>query len=167
MKTEENYLVSKSFNGASPVAICLSCSLVLTFLFSPNRGQALGFRVPNQDAEAIARGNAFTATADNPSAIYYNPAGITQLDGQNLSLGVHNLSINSHYESPAGNEADTKFGIISVPQIYYTQSLKESPVSLGLGIYVPYGLSLEWPQDTGFRTLAIRGELNYVSVNPV
>src|SRR3989442_15758387 len=42
---------------------------------------ALGIRIPNQDAEANARGNAFVATADNASAIYYNPAGITQLKG--------------------------------------------------------------------------------------
>ncbi len=39
----------------------------------------LGSRLPDQDAEATARGNAFTATADNPSAIFYNPAGIMQL----------------------------------------------------------------------------------------
>src|SRR5262245_56879978 len=50
----------------------------------------IGFRIPNQDAEAIARGNAFVATADNPSAIYYNPAGITQLEGHNAQIGVLN-----------------------------------------------------------------------------
>ena len=46
-------------------------------LLLPAVARADGFRLPNQDPEAIARGNAFTATADNPSAIYYNPAGIT------------------------------------------------------------------------------------------
>jgi hypothetical protein len=34
-----------------------------------------GFRLPNQNPEAIARGNAFVATADNPGD-HYNPAGI-------------------------------------------------------------------------------------------
>jgi len=29
-----------------------------------------GFRLPDQDAFATARGEAFAATADNPSAIY-------------------------------------------------------------------------------------------------
>jgi long-chain fatty acid transport protein len=41
----------------------------------------LGFRIADQNAEATARGNAFTATADNPSAVFYNPAGITELSG--------------------------------------------------------------------------------------
>ena len=40
-----------------------------------------GFRLPDQDAFATARAEAFVATADNPSAIYYNPAGISQLEG--------------------------------------------------------------------------------------
>src|SRR3954470_11069347 len=74
----------------------LSTLLVLTpAMLSPLSAHALGFRFPNQDAEAIGRGDAFAATADNPSAIYYNPAGITQLEGQNLQFGVHALSANS------------------------------------------------------------------------
>ena len=54
---------------------------------TPPDAAALGSRIPNQDAAAIARGNAFVATADNPAAIYYNPAGITQLEGHNFQLG--------------------------------------------------------------------------------
>lgn len=45
----------------------------------------LGIRIADQDARATARGNAFAATADNPSAIYYNPAGITQLYSTSLN----------------------------------------------------------------------------------
>lgn len=41
-----------------------------------------GLPLPDQDTAATGRGEAFVATADNPSAIYYNPAGITQLSGQ-------------------------------------------------------------------------------------
>ena len=45
--------------------------------------------MPYKDSAATARGNAFVATADNPSAIYYNPAGITQLDSHQVQAGVH------------------------------------------------------------------------------
>ncbi|MGV3756131.1 MAG: hypothetical protein ACO1QS_12175 [Verrucomicrobiota bacterium] len=53
-------------------------ALIATGLACVCSAHAVAFRLPNQDPEGIARGNAFVATADNPSAIYYNPAGITQ-----------------------------------------------------------------------------------------
>src|SRR5436190_18009123 len=58
----------------------LACALIV-----PSVSYGLGIRIADQDARATARGNAFTATADNPSAIYYNPAGITQLYSPDLN----------------------------------------------------------------------------------
>jgi long-chain fatty acid transport protein len=137
-------------------------------LFFPSALFGIGFRIPNQDAEAIARGNAFAATADNPSAIYYNPAGITQLPGQNLQVGDLNyFGINTHYDAPGGHSADTKFEVVPVPQIYYTLSPKNMPLSFGLGVYAPFGLGVVWPQDSGFRSIAIESRLQYLTANPV
>jgi len=47
---------------------------------------AAGFRLPEAGAKAMGMGFAFTAQADDPSAIYFNPAGLTQLQGTNLML---------------------------------------------------------------------------------
>src|ERR1043165_7070211 len=82
---------------------------------------AVGFRLPNQDPEGIARGNAFAATADNPSAIYYNPAGITQLEGNQLSLGVYAVSADTKYTAldGSGATANTDAALQPVPQIYF------------------------------------------------
>lgn len=136
-------------------------------LMNPSSAQALGFRIPNQDAEAIARGNAFTATANNPSAIYYNPAGITQLDGQNLQFGLHALSLNSFYEGQ-GKTAESKPSVQPVPQLYWTYTPKDYPVSFGMGLYAPYGMALEWPDDSPFRQGSIYyGSLTYITFNPV
>src|SRR5260370_32254876 len=76
-----------------------TAALFVLLLFACADALALGLRVPNQDAEAIARGNAFAATADNPSALHYNPAGVTQLQGRNFQYGMHDISINSLYNS--------------------------------------------------------------------
>ena len=127
----------------------------------------LGFRIPNQDAEAIARGNAFVATADNPSAIYYNPAGIVQMEGHNVRVGAHVLTVESTYKSPLGGKSDTKTGPQPVPQLYYVNAPKGEPYAWGLGIYAPFGLALEWPDSSGFSTLGQEGELLYATVNPV
>ena len=133
----------------------------------PISAAAVGSRLPNQDPEAIARGNAFAATADNPSAIYYNPAGITQLKGQNFDVGLYLVSAGIKYESPNGRVFKANSDFQPVPQIYYVDSLKNCPLSFGMGIYAPFGLAMDWGNNTSFRTLAEKGKLLYASVNPV
>src|SRR5882672_4097717 len=100
-------------------------SIVLLAALTPATLHALGTRIADQDPAATARGNAFAATADNPSAIYYNPAGITQLEGQNASYSIYAIYLNSHYTSSSGNEVDTKDEIQAVPHLYYTYSMEK------------------------------------------
>ncbi len=147
---------------------CLFIATVSLVWLVPTTIFAIGFLIPNQDAEAIARGNAFAATADNPSAIYYNPAGISQLSGQSLEVGVLNyLGLNVGYKSANGSLADTKFQIIPVPQIFYTIAPTNSQFSFGLGIYAPFGLGVEWPEQSSQRTLALDSKLTFLTINPV
>ena len=134
----------------------------------PARVFGLGFRVPNQDASAIARGNAFVATADNPSAIYYNPSGITQLDGQNIQAGsLFYLGIYGDYHSPSGQGIDNDPEVIAAPTLQYTITPKEWPVSFGFGVYEPFGFSVKWPDDVPFRQESLKGSLTYITMNPV
>ena len=145
------------------VALVLSAALLY-----PVAVHGLGLRIPNQDAEATARGNAFVATADNPSAIYYNPAGITQIQGAEAQVGMHTISVNSHFEGAApGSTSDTEFEIQAVPQFYYVLTPKDQPYSFGLGMYAPFGLGLQWPSDSPLRNFAIEGRLLYVTLSPV
>lgn len=145
-------------------AVILGCS--------PRAALAGGFRLPDQDAFATARGEAFAATADNPSAIYYNPAGITQLEGNNFRAGVYGIYLDPSYNPPAGapnhgKTYDSSKNYAAVPQFFYTYTPEQKPVSFGLGVYSPFGLSVDWPQDTGFRTIATKGSITYVTINPV
>lgn len=133
---------------------------------------ANGMRVVSQDSFAAARGEAFVATADNPSAIYYNPAGITQIEGGDLRLGLYNLYLAPTFTptngaANAGNEYELNKHFAFVPQTYFTYSLPDSAWSFGAGLYAPYGAGISWPQDTGFRAVATRGRLSYIRLNPV
>jgi long-chain fatty acid transport protein len=138
----------------------------------PGALMANGFRLVTQDTYAAARGEAFAATADNPSAIHYNPAGISQLDGHQIRVGAYGLYFNPTFEAPAGRvnagesyEIEKKDAL--APHLYYTYRIPRSPVSFGLGAYAPHGAGVAWPQDTGFRTVAIESELEYLRLNPV
>lgn len=49
-----------------------------------------GFEGPGLGANAISKGGAFIGQADDWSAIYYNPAGLTQLDGRGVGFSLFN-----------------------------------------------------------------------------
>ncbi len=131
------------------------------------RAGAVAVRLPNQDPEAIARGNAFVATADNPAAIYYNPAGITQLEGQNISGGLYFISASTKFDGANGSHGQTSASFQTVPQVYYVYAPTNFPLSFGVGVYAPYGLALDWGDNNPFRTVAQNGSLLYATVNPV
>jgi long-chain fatty acid transport protein len=133
---------------------------------------ANGMRLLSQDGFATARGEAFVATADNPSAIYYNPAGITQLEGGNLRGGIYGIYLDPSYRPPpgsqnSGNTYHIENKLAAVPQFFYAYTPGSFPLSFGLGVYSPFGLGERWPQDTGFRAVATEGALTYATINPV
>jgi long-chain fatty acid transport protein len=145
---------------------------VAVWSFSVIRSLANGFSLADQDAFAMARGEAFVATADNPSAIFYNPAGITQLPGQNLRGGIYGIYLQPTYTPPssranAGSTYHSSENHAALPQLFYTFTLSNTPVSFGLGLYAPFGGKMNWPDDTGFRTVALDGKLKYLTINPV
>src|SRR5215203_3743731 len=145
--------------------------LVSAAALVPSFAFGLGIRIADQNPFATARGNAFAATADNPSAIYYNPAGITQLEGTRALLGAYAITLEAKVDldAPGGNSefASTNDELQMAPQLYLTYKPKNSRVALGLGVYAPYGFGLEYPDDTPFRTLARKGSIAYLTVNPV
>jgi long-chain fatty acid transport protein len=139
---------------------------VLAVALSPSL-YGFGFRLGDQDAFATARGLAFTATADNPSAIFYNPAAITKLDGLSARLGVYGIEADAHYTSEGGETYSTHDNYHAIPHVYLTYHPENSPVAVGFGVYSPFGLSVKYPDDVPFRTAFREGSIQYLALNPV
>lgn len=59
--------------------------IVIALLLLPDLAFAGG---PVHGAKGSAMGTAFVAVSDDPSAIAYNPAGLTQLSGTNIYGGL-------------------------------------------------------------------------------
>ena len=160
----------KKLNPVKPLVFCL-CYL------SGWHVTANGFGLADQDAFATGRGDAVVATADNPSAIFYNPAGIAQLTNSNFRGGLNSIFYQPSYQPPAGQPGNGRTFYSSanfayLPQLFYTYTAKGAPLSFGLGVYTPYGGNMSWPnynwpKDTGFRSVTISGSLKYITVNPV
>lgn len=140
--------------------------LFLCACASPALGN--GLRLVSQDGFATGRGEAFAATADNPSAIYYNPAGLTQLAGDNVRGGIYGIYLRPTFSPPSGGPSfSSSKDLAAAPEFFYAHTLEKLPVSLGLALYAPYGGSVQWPDNTGFRTVATESSLMYLRVNPV
>lgn len=139
----------------------------LLLLFTAPSLFPAGFRVGFMDSFAVGRGNAFAATADNPSAIFYNPGGLSQLEGSEISGGVYAIQFSSRHTAPNGEKTKMRDQFTPVPLFYYGQNIKSSPFSFGVGTYLPFGLVTEWPDDAPFRAMATNSELIYQRINPV
>lgn len=123
---------------------------------------ANGTRLPYMDIDTVARGYAHAATADSPSAIYYNPAGTAQLKEGALQGGVFFLQPENRFRA-TGRDTKAKSETFALPYLFATQPLSfgGTPLTLGAAAYSPFGLSSEWATTSGFRTLATRNELVY------
>jgi long-chain fatty acid transport protein len=89
-------------------------SLSLLLLFCPAVVFADGFRNPSQSAAAVAQGNAFAAQADDASAVFYNPAGMTQLRGVQQVAGVALVNVNTQFTGLNGQKQQTSSAALSV-----------------------------------------------------
>lgn len=76
--------------------------LLLVYTFTVYAG---GFQQNQHGARAKAMGGAFTAVANDPSAIYWNGEGLTQLNGTQLMLGTHLLTPSSTFRGIAPSSA--------------------------------------------------------------
>lgn len=73
-------------------------SLVLAFsILAQSPEEAINF-LDNESGVGIkaqSMGNAFVGVADDYSALYWNPAGLTQLDGSQISGSIYHLQFNN------------------------------------------------------------------------
>jgi long-chain fatty acid transport protein len=119
-----------------------------------------------KSVKANAMGEAFTAQADDPSAIAFNPAGIAQLKGNQVSLQVTSCDGYTDHTAPDGTKSDNVSGWQSVPSLFITSDLGEDRPVIGLGISVPNGISSEWRNDSFARYVATYSDLFVADIAP-
>ncbi len=120
-------------------------SMAALALFFSTAATAGGFYIPEQGVRGMAMGNAYTAIADDASAIWFNPAGIGFQDGTVITAGADVITPTNEF-TPTGSATvyKTKSKNFFVPHGYVSYGNENLPVTLGLGIYAPFGLSTDW-----------------------
>ena len=134
---------------------------------------AAGFGIFEQGTKAMGMAGAFTAQADDPSALFYNAGGlafVTQRDGSIGVTYIHDTKAQFHGANPfpgEGYSADQKKLSAFPPHAYYVQPIN-STWKLGIGIETPFGLTTNWndPHNFAGRFLSTKTSLEVFDVNP-
>jgi long-chain fatty acid transport protein len=156
-------------------------SVLLILVLTASMSFAAGFRLPEAGAKAMGMGFAFTAQADDPSAIYFNPAGLTQLKGQNIMFGITYVKENGAEYSGTTPVDDYLTGFTTqktetqktlnfyIPNGYYTNTNAKTGFAYGVGMFTPFGLGQEYNNsghDSIFRNQISKIDLKTIVVNP-
>ena len=154
------------------VSMKLIPALVLT-VFS-GAASASGFQLFEQNASGI--GNAYAgsaAVAENASTIYFNPAGMTQLQRLEVSGGVSvvkpSFSFNNKGSSVGGltgtGDGGDAGGWGFVPNGYASWGVTKD-LYVGIGISAPFGLKTEYDDRWVGAAQSRMFEIKTINVNP-
>jgi len=128
---------------------------------------AAGYAVFTQGASALAQGNAVTAHSDSPSSIFFNPALINGLAGTQLEVGSTAVFSAHDFQSALpGGSATSNESTFYPSTVFLTHQLNEQ-LSVGLGIFNPFGLGTDWGEGWEGRYLATKSTLQTFDINPV
>lgn len=130
-----------------------------------------GFAIFEQGAKATAMGGAFAATADDPSAIFYNVAGIAQQRHAAFMAGGTAITFSNQFTGDP-NDAFTSGTTASyrhhtfVPPNGYAIMPIGSNMTIGVGVFAPFGLRTNWAEPFAGRFVSRDANIKTLSVEP-
>ena len=143
--------------GLAPVALCLLVA---------RDGRAAGVALDAvQSARATAMGGAVTAIADDASAVFYNPAGIAQGRIFEAEIGDSLIVPSFTFTSPQGASTHNTVRLVPPFQVYESGGITDD-LSIGIGVFTPYGLTLAWPPGWVGKSLITEAALATYDINP-
>jgi long-chain fatty acid transport protein len=105
---------------------------------------ANGLNLNGVGSKAIAMGGAFIGQADDYSAVFWNPAGLSQMKKSSISFFVTDLMPTGTYVyQTAGIDTKTKSSMYPSGALGYFKPLNEK-LLIGIAAYVPSGTGAKW-----------------------
>jgi long-chain fatty acid transport protein len=153
------------------------CASAIT-LWSPTARSA-GFFLVEQSVSSMGVAYAGAAAlAQDATTIFFNPAGMTRLEGGQAAAGLHLVDADARFQDQGsfhltgplrlglgrGSGGDASSPEI-VPNLYYSHRLGDR-LAVGIGVNAPFGLTTDYDDDWIGRYHADRSRLSTVNINP-
>lgn len=157
------------------------CGLGLIGCAAP--AAASGFYLQEQAAKEVGRAfSGGAAAADDPSTIFFNPAGMTELRKVELSANGHWLFVRTDQQDRGSTRTapgvPTQFPVqgtdggnpfsqpILVPALYASFKMGRAPLWVGLAVNSPFGVKVRYSDDFFGRYDSIKSDLKTVNISP-
>jgi long-chain fatty acid transport protein len=138
--------------------------------------RAGGFYVPEVGVRAVGMGGAAVADARSPSVMFHNPAGLLG-GGTELELGGDLVLPDvTHFRRPVTDpvsgqtvsfdQASNSNRVGGVPFLAARFDLGRPDLALGLGAFVPFGATLQYPGDGAQRFVVTSVALRTLYLGP-
>lgn len=130
-----------------------------------------GFSIFEQGAKASGMAGAFAATADDPSAVFYNPAGLAQQRRLSAYAGATFINFSNEFtgdpNSPVTSGTEGKYNrhTFIPPNAYAVVPISDT-LTLGIGAYAAWGLRTDWDEPWVGRYISNDADLKTMSFNP-
>jgi long-chain fatty acid transport protein len=157
--------------------LAITSSCVALSLLGSTSAQAAGFYIQEQSVRGLGYAFAGSVTAlDDPSTAYFNPAGMTQLDGLRVQGAAHLLIPTSELTNTgsttpggggpiAGGDGGNPYQPSPVPNFFATYQFSDSLWG-GFGVTAPFGLANEYDSDWFGRYDSIETDLTVIDFSP-
>ena len=131
----------------------------------PAVAHAGGFALDTQSARAVSMGTAMTAHVDDPSAIFYNAAGLVAgEEGLSAQVGALVLLPNVTFKLDGGGPTTaTNTGALFPPHAYLRWKIAKD-VAMGAGLSTPFGNTTKWPAGWTGDALARSGSFDALDI---
>jgi len=154
-----------------------TAGIMLAVLAGVSNSHAQVPRLQGQGSSATGQANAFAAQADDASALYYNPAGMTQLRGIQFMTGSYFIGGTTNFTSSSTgvNVTGDRGGNVAWPpptHAYLTANLKDlgvtmfGDITVGVGVTVPFGVLTRYPANGPFNTAAVFATNPLMDIKP-
>ncbi|MEP2937662.1 MAG: outer membrane protein transport protein [Gilvibacter sp.] len=126
-----------------------------------------GYRVSLQGHKSLAMGHTGVAVVNSSELVFFNPAGLVYLENKlNISGGVSGVFSDVKYQNVQfGTSAETD-SPVGTPFYLYGSYKANDWLAFGLGVYTPYGSTVEYEQDWVGSHLVNNIELAAIFIQP-